>query len=244
MKRLSIFTIILFAFGLYLVPASFATGAATDSKQSGQSDYHKDQTGLSSPSQQEKQTFPGQPHEQDRQRQSGQLGQVGQQSQQQNLMLGNNLIGTEVQNQKGEQIGEIDKVLVDVDSGRIGFVTMKSGGIFGMGEETYIVPFNALQNKMPQGTQTQAGERQLHEVVFTLDKQKDQLKMVPEGDIEEALTQDQSRGIHEHYGVSPYWEDGQSQQQRQDDTQRQMMQDKKNDQTMDKKDESKNQKKY
>ena len=80
---------------------------------------------------------------------------------------------------------------------------------------------------MPQGKdakEAQVGERQQREVVFTLNRQKGQLKVVPEGDIEEALTQEgQSRGIHEHYGVSPHWEQDQRLQQRQDGTQGQMI---------------------
>lgn len=236
MKKLSILTTILFAFGLYMVPATFATGVAADSKdrQPGQGEYQKDQPGQSR-AQQTPGTL-GQSNQQERQTQSGQSAQQAQrgtQSQQQNLMLVDNLIGTEVQNRQGEQIGEIDSVLVDVESGRIGFVTMKSGGVFGMGEEKYIVPFNALEKK---GTEARTGISQQREVVFTLDKQKNQLKEVPEGDIEEAMTKaGQSQGIHEYYGVSPYWEDNQGAQQRQDDTQRQMMQDTKKDPTVDKK---------
>ena len=219
MKKLSILTTILFAFGLYMVPATFATGTATDSKdrKAGQSDYQQDQRGQAQ-------------GQQAQQAQPGQQGLQAQQGQQQNLMLVDNLSGTEIQNQQGEKIGEIDKVLVDVESGRVGFITMSSGGIFGMGEDNYIVPFNALEQKRSEGQDTRIGERQ--QVVFTLDRQKDQLREVPQGDIEQALTQqNQSREIHEHYGVSPYWEEDQSRQQRQDrtqrqdDTQRQMMPD-------------------
>jgi sporulation protein YlmC with PRC-barrel domain len=209
MKKLSIFSTLLFALGLYMVPATFAADSSTDSKdkQYDQAKYQKDQKGQTT------------------QAQKGQLGQQFQQ-QKQSLMLVDHLIGTEIQNQQGEKIGEIDSVLVDVDNGQVGFVTLTSGGVFGVGDDKYIVPFNALQKKMPQGKEAQAGERQLRQVVFTLNKQKNQLKKVPEGDIEEALTQEgQSKGIHEFYGVSPYWENDQ----------RQMMRDTKNDQMMDKK---------
>ncbi len=220
MRKLSILTVILFALGLFMVPATFATDdkASSKDKQYGQSEYQKDQK---------------------KQSQAQQF-----QQQKQDLLLVDHLIGTEIQNQQGEKIGEIDSVLVDVEKGKVGFVTVSGGGVLGVGEEQYIVPFNALQKKMPQGEQAQEGERQLRQVVFTLNKQKDQLKEVPQGDIEEALTQDQSRQIHEHYGVSPYWEEDQRQQQRQDDTQRQMMQDKEKDHMMDKKDKQNKQQKY
>ncbi len=225
MKKLSIITIFMFALGLYVVPATFATG--TDSKdkkdkQTGQGQFQKDQI--------------GQP--------KAQQGQKGQQlgQQKQNLLLVSHLIGSEIQNQQGEKIGDIDRVLVDLNNGQIGFVTVASGGVLGIGEDKYIVPFNALQKKMTEGN-AMGGDRK---VVFTLNKKIDQLKEVPGGDIEEALTvESQSRGIHEHYGVSPYWEGNQRQLQRQDDTQRPMLQDKKNDSMMmDKKDQQKNQMKY
>ncbi|MGK2905185.1 MAG: PRC-barrel domain-containing protein [Desulfuromonadales bacterium] len=219
MKKLSILTSILFALGLYMVPATFATGSSADSKdkKSVQGEYQKDQKGQSQ-AQQSKQ---------------GQQGQF--QQQKQNLVLADKLNGAEVQNQQGENIGEIDRVLVDVRTGQVGFVTLVSGGILGVGDDKYIVPFNAL--KISQGTEAQVGEHQLR---FTLNKSKDQLKKVPEGDIEEALSQDdQSRGIFEHYGVSPYWDDNQRRQNRQDHTPGQMMQDRNKDQMM--QDRNKNQ---
>ncbi len=211
MKKLSIFTVILFALGLFMVPATFATGDKTESKdkQHGQGAYQQDQNKQS--------------HSQGQQAQQGQQFQ----QQKQNLLLVDHLIGTEIQDQQGEKIGEIEKVLVDVDKGQVGFVTVAVGGVLGVGEDKYIVPFNALQKKMPQGEEAREGERQLHKVVFTLNTQKDQLKEIPQGDIEEALTQGQSREIHEHYGVSPYWEGDQ----------RQMMQDKDKDHMRDKKDQ-------
>jgi sporulation protein YlmC with PRC-barrel domain len=223
MKRTSIFITILFALGLYMVPATFATGGSADSKekQSGQSENQKDQ----------------------KRQAQGQQG-LNFQQQKQNLLLSDNLIGTEIQNAQGEKIGEIESVLVDVENGQVGFVTMTSGGVLGVGEEKYIVPFNALQKKMPQGEQALAGERQERQVVFTLNKQKDQLKKVPEGDIEEALTQEgQSRGIHEHYGVSPYWEEDQRQMM-QDTEKNQMMQGTEKNQMMPDRDQQKNQQKY
>ncbi|NCP02283.1 MAG: hypothetical protein GW861_02745 [Deltaproteobacteria bacterium] len=66
---------------------------------------------------------------------------------------------------------------------------------------------------------------------------------VPEGDIEEALTKDnQSREIHEFYGVSPYWEDGQQQGQG-SNTPSPMMQDMNKNKKIDNKDPLKTEKK-
>lgn len=211
MKKLSILTSILFALGLYLVPATFATGGSADSKdkQYGQSDYQKGQKGQA----------------------QAQQGQKFQQ-QKQSLVLVDNLNGAEIRNQQGENIGEIDSVLVDVRTGQVGFVTLGSGGVLGVGEERYIVPFNALQNDTSQDTEGALGMSQMR---FTLNKSKEELKRVPEGDIQEALSQeDETRGIFEHYGVAPYWQDDQ----------RQNMQNMNKDHMMDNKDQQKNQKTY
>lgn len=220
MKKLSIFTTILFALGLYMLPAAFAADnySGSKDKQYGQGEYQKGQKTQA-------QTQPG------KQAQKSQL-------QNQSLVLVENLNGAEVLNPQGENIGEFENVLVDVRTGQVAFVTLTSGGILGVGEEKYIVPFNALKNETPQRTDEVLGVSQMR---FTLNKTKDQLKKVPDGDIEEALSQeDQSRGIFEHYGVAPYWEE--DQRQKMQNMNKDQMMDK--NQMMDKKDQQKNQKKY
>jgi sporulation protein YlmC with PRC-barrel domain len=110
-----------------------------------------------------------------------------------NMLMVDNLIGADVQNQRGEKIGEIDKVLIDVPTGQVGYVLLSGGGMFGVGTDRYVVPFNALQVSSSDA--------------FTLQMTRDQLMKAPAGDIETALNQDQGRQIHQYYGVSPYWEE-------------------------------------
>lgn len=105
-----------------------------------------------------------------------------------------------VQDTRGEKVGKVSQVLVDVDSGRIGYAVVSSGGFLGMGGQKYIVPFNALKS----------GEKGQ---TLTLDIQKDQLKQAPKGDIEQVMNRETGREIHQFYGVSPYWEEGGSEQQ-------------------------------
>ena len=111
-----------------------------------------------------------------------------------NMLLVDHIIGTEVQNQNGEKIGVIEKVVIDVPDARVGYVLLS-----GVGAERYIVPFNALQvSRSPSGQM---------EDTFTLQQTKDQLMKAPEGDIETVLNRDEGRQIHQYYGISPYWEE-------------------------------------
>ncbi len=114
-----------------------------------------------------------------------------------NMMLVDHIVGKDVQNQRGEKVGEIEKVVIDVEKGRVGYVILTGGGILGVGEDRYIVPFNALQTS--RGTDQD-------DKLFTLKQNKDQLMKIPDGDIETVLNQEEGRQIHQHYGVSPYWE--------------------------------------
>ena len=111
-----------------------------------------------------------------------------------NMLLVDHIIGTEVQNQTGEKIGVIEKVVIDVPDARVGYVLLS-----GVGAERYIVPFNALQvSRSPSGQM---------EDTFTLQQTKDQLMKAPEGDIETVLNREEGRQIHQYYGISPYWEE-------------------------------------
>ncbi len=193
MRNLSIFTLALFAFGLFMVPSTFA-GEHKAGEQGQKYSTEKQQ--------QQKYSTQGQKQKSQQQKYAGKF-----QQQKGSLITVDHLIGAEIQNQNNKTLGEIDQVLLDIKTGQAGYVTVSGGGLLGVGVEKYIVPFNALQTQMPAGEFAEAGERELREMVFTLKTQKDQLKEF-EGDIETALTGDEMTEINEYYGVSPYWEEG------------------------------------
>lgn len=186
MKKISLIIATVFALGLFLASASFAS----DQKSDSQDKYQKNQS--------------------QSQMQNSQKGQKmsAQKLQGKNLMLVDHLIGTNVMNQNNEQVGEIDKVLIDVEQGKVGYVIVSGGGVLGVGDEKYIVPFKALKKQQGQGEQILEGDRKLHQIAYTVSH--DKLKPVPQGDIETALTQNEMNDIDEFYGVSPYWEDDES----------------------------------
>src|SRR4051812_47754864 len=56
------------------------------------------------------------------------------------------IVGTEVRNAQGQKIGTVkDLVLEDAQSGRISQVVVAVGGVLGMGDKLFSVPYNQMQ---------------------------------------------------------------------------------------------------
>ena len=55
------------------------------------------------------------------------------------------LVGKPVVDRRGEEVGRVDRVLIEVRSGRVTAVVIASGGVFGLGERQYIVAWDELR---------------------------------------------------------------------------------------------------
>ena len=82
------------------------------------------------------------------------------------LMGANTLIGDDVLNRSGENLGDIKEIMLDMNTGQVAYAVLAFGGILGIGEKLFAVPWQALKldtvNKC-----------------FTLDASKDQLRNAP-----------------------------------------------------------------
>ncbi|MFG0262396.1 MAG: PRC-barrel domain-containing protein [Novipirellula sp. JB048] len=57
------------------------------------------------------------------------------------------LIGMNIQNDRGESVGEIEDLVIDSASGRVRYAAVTYGGIIGIGNKLFAVPFAAFQFK-------------------------------------------------------------------------------------------------
>jgi hypothetical protein len=112
------------------------------------------------------------------------------------LMGAETLIGNEVYNPQEEHLGEIKEIMLDTGSGAVAYAVLSFGGVLGMGDKLFAVPWNALsldtKNKR-----------------FVLDVKKDSLQNAPGFDKDAwPSMSDRSWGgsVHEYYGTRPYWE--------------------------------------
>jgi sporulation protein YlmC with PRC-barrel domain len=107
------------------------------------------------------------------------------------------LIGCKVENSKGENLGKIESVMLDLPQGRIAYAVLSFGGFLGMGDKLFPVPMEAIHFHP---------EREL----CVLDVDKETLKNAPGYDRDTLPdTNDQAwrSQIFSHYGYPPYWED-------------------------------------
>ena len=55
-----------------------------------------------------------------------------------------NVLGMRVRNEQGRDVGEIDNLLIDTQTGRISHVVVAVGGFMGVGEKKVVVPWSDL----------------------------------------------------------------------------------------------------
>ena len=55
------------------------------------------------------------------------------------------LLGSDVKNPQGQDVGDLKQLMLDPHTGRVMYAVVAIGGFLGMGENTVIVPWNALE---------------------------------------------------------------------------------------------------
>ena len=83
-----------------------------------------------------------------------------------NAFMTKKIIGSKVINLKGETLGKIDDLVVDIDTGRIVYAVLDSGGFLGIGEKLFPVPWGSLAALPSEG-------------IFFLNQSKEQMAKAP-----------------------------------------------------------------
>ncbi|EIC30948.1 MULTISPECIES: PRC-barrel domain-containing protein [Methylomicrobium] len=105
------------------------------------------------------------------------------------------IIGTDVKNTKGEDLGDIKDLVLDPTSGRLAYVVVSYGGILGMGDKLFAIPWNAVRWSADKD-------------YFTLNMDKEALKNAPGFDedhwpVSAAQWQQQRGDLNRFYRVNP-----------------------------------------
>ncbi|MGK5019113.1 PRC-barrel domain-containing protein [Janthinobacterium sp. LB2P10] len=82
------------------------------------------------------------------------------------LMGADTLIGDDVYNHSDEELGDIKEIMLDMRTGQIAYAVLSFGGILGMGDKLFAVPWDSL-------SLDHVNKR------FLLNVEKDQLKNAP-----------------------------------------------------------------
>jgi sporulation protein YlmC with PRC-barrel domain len=113
------------------------------------------------------------------------------------LVAASTLMGNRVlMRQAGEELGNIEEIMLDLNSGQIAYAVLSFSGFPGIGNKRFPVPWNALQ--IDPGNQD-----------FILEIDRSTLEGAP--DFEKDNWPDMAdpafgRVVHKHYGTTPYWE--------------------------------------
>jgi sporulation protein YlmC with PRC-barrel domain len=107
------------------------------------------------------------------------------------LMGANTLLGNDVYNKDGESLGDIKEFMIDMASGKIAYAVLSFGGVLGMGDKLFAVPWAAL-------TLDTVNKR------FTLNVRKEVLKDAPGFDKKRWPSMSDktwASGVHRFYGT-------------------------------------------
>ena len=98
--------------------------------------------------------------------------------------------GTVVYNRQGEKLGTVTSFMVGKRNGRVEYAVMGFGGLFGMGERDYPLPWNVLTYDTDKGG-------------YVVDLDKDKLEKAPSFERGQDPTYDRDYGeqVYTYYGV-------------------------------------------
>lgn len=112
------------------------------------------------------------------------------------VLTASSLNGTGIINSKGEDLGNIKDIMIDLQSGNIAYVVVSFGGFLGMGNKLFAMPWEAF-----------VVDEKREKVIVNIDKSV--LENAPGFDKDNwPKTTDRIfiGQVHSHYGYKPYWE--------------------------------------
>ena len=106
------------------------------------------------------------------------------------------MIGTDVVNANGDDLGDIKEVVIDPHTGKVAYAVVAFGGFMSLGEKLFAIPFSAFDYN-PEKNE------------YMLAVTKERLQAAPGFDSDHwPVMSDESwnRDVYKFYERSPYWE--------------------------------------
>jgi sporulation protein YlmC with PRC-barrel domain len=106
------------------------------------------------------------------------------------------IIGTDVVNRKGDNLGDVKEVVIDPRTGKVAYAVVSFGGFLSVGEKLFAIPFSAFEYDAEKSE-------------YVLDVSKERLEAAPGFDADRWPTMSDekwNREVYKYYERSPYWE--------------------------------------
>jgi sporulation protein YlmC with PRC-barrel domain len=105
------------------------------------------------------------------------------------------IVDNDVVNARGENLGHVEDLMIDLDRGCIAYAVLSFGGVLGIGDKLFAVPWSAL-------------ELDTVEERFILDVPRERLENAPGFDKDNwpgVYDREEMSRIYDYYGQETYW---------------------------------------
>ena len=114
-----------------------------------------------------------------------------------------NQLNFDVWNQNGEQVGEVNDMILDLDNSRVAYVIVGTGGFLEIGEKDVLVPWNLLEVQVA-GSGGPAGDQN----AFVLQMDQELFENAPDIDVNTTLPGRGEPAADWDADIRNYWETG------------------------------------
>jgi sporulation protein YlmC with PRC-barrel domain len=112
------------------------------------------------------------------------------------VLAASSLTGDRVRNPAGEDLGNIEEITLDLESGQIAYAVLSFGGLLGIGDKLFAVPWSAMRLDQAE-----------HEFLLDIDRKTlEQSPGFDKSNWPDMADPAFGRDIHRLYGQVPYWE--------------------------------------
>ena len=112
------------------------------------------------------------------------------------VLAASTIKGDKVVNLQGENLGDIQDLMIDLERGRIAYAVLSFGGFLGMGDKLFAIPWEALTVDEPE-----------KRLILNVDKEL--LKRAPGFDKNhwpDMTDRTWGSELYSYYGYKPYWD--------------------------------------
>src|SRR5512140_3590467 len=114
----------------------------------------------------------------------------------QKVLAADTLTGDTVVNRQKENLGKIEHLMIDVETGRVAYAVLSFGGFLGMGDKLFALPWSALRTHLSDPSS------------FVLAASKERLAAAPGFDKNnwpDFADRKWGGTIYDYYQIKPYW---------------------------------------